>query len=102
MQLIIALALTLVASTAHAVDRTDIIKEYLTRNAIVDGTYQPDKAGEVMSQFSTLTPVEQDAAMKNFIDSLVAEIEADVVRLNSEEARLLNVKEQLIALKGTL
>lgn len=102
MQLIIALALTLVASTAHAVDRTDIIKEYLTRNAIVDGTYQPDKAGEVMSEFSALTPAEQDAAISGFVDQIVAEIDADVVQLNNEEIRLLNVREQLLAFKGTL
>jgi len=103
MKKILTLAILLgLAAPAHAVDRADIIKEYLHRNAVVDGTYQPDKAGEIMAAFSALTPAQQNAAMSNFIDTLTAEIDANVAKMAAETARLNTLKANLEAFKGGL
>lgn len=102
MQLIIALALVFVGSTAHAVDRDDIIKEYLVRSAVIDGTYQPDEAGRVMAQFSGLTQAEQDGILSAFVDTLTAEIDDQQDQIATESARLSDLKAELEAFKAGL
>ena len=103
MKKIVMLSILLgMAAPAHAVDRADIIREYLNRNAVVDGTYQPDKAGEIMATFSALTTAQQNAAMSSFIDTLTAEIDVNVAQMAAETARLNALKADLEAFKGGL
>lgn len=103
MKKIITLAIFLgLAAPAHAVDRADIVKEYLNRNAVVDGTYQPDEAAEIMANFSALTTAQQDAALSDFIDTLTAEIDASVTKMATETARLNALRAELETFKAGL
>lgn len=103
MKKIVTLSILLgLAAPAHAVDRADIVKEYLYRNAVIDGTYQPDRAGEVMANFSALTTAQQNAAMSNFVDTLTAEIDANVAKMATETARLNALKAELETFKAGL
>lgn len=89
------LAVLLFAAPGYAITEEELVEMYVLENAVTAGQFDPGKAIALTRQFYQLTEQQRNTQLSNYIDGLVADIDADLTKVTGREAALNARKTEL-------